>query len=75
MSRVRRSRRGQGLSEYALVVGLVAVMCVAILSRVGLQVAEIFSTTAMAIGGTVSATSSAEETGEEDDDFSAPPLF
>ncbi|HEY1168052.1 MAG TPA: hypothetical protein VGE81_03585 [Candidatus Limnocylindrales bacterium] len=44
-----RSDRGQGLAEYALILGLIAVICLATLSFLGGQIQTILSTLGNAI--------------------------
>jgi Flp pilus assembly pilin Flp len=44
-----RSDRGQGLAEYALILGLIAVICLAALSFLGGQIQTILSTLGNAI--------------------------
>ena len=40
MRGTRKNRKGQGLVEYALIVGLISVICLAILSELGFNTAE-----------------------------------
>lgn len=43
MAKNRRSQRGQGLVEYALIIALVAIAVVAVLVLMGPQIGQIFS--------------------------------
>ncbi len=47
-----KDEEGQGLVEYAIILFLVAIVCIAVLVLLGPQVGSIFSSVFSAIGGT-----------------------
>jgi pilus assembly protein Flp/PilA len=49
IDRFRRDERGAALVEYAILVGLIAVICIAAVAIVGTQVSTAFSTIASAL--------------------------
>ena len=55
---VRTATRGQGLVEYALILVLIAIVCIGILTQVGGQTSEVFSQVSCTLDGGAVATSS-----------------
>jgi pilus assembly protein Flp/PilA len=49
--RVLRNEKGQGLTEYALIIALVAIVAVAALTLLGGQIDTIFGTITSSLGG------------------------
>lgn len=58
-----RKSRGQAMTEYIIIVSLVAIACIAVVTAFGKQIAALFKRSTTAIGtGSVSATSQAAST-------------
>ena len=54
---VRTAARGQGLVEYALILVLIAIVVIGVLTQLGGQTSEVFSTVSCALdGGTIATT-------------------
>ena len=51
LNALRREEEGQGLVEYALILVLISVVCIAILTTLGGQVQNVFTTVSGAMGG------------------------
>lgn len=50
IQRLFRSRRGQGMVEYGLIIGLVAVAVIAVLTTMGTEIRDMFQRIADALG-------------------------
>jgi pilus assembly protein Flp/PilA len=44
-----RSEKGQGLAEYALILALIAIVCIAVLMFLGTQIQDILSTIGVSV--------------------------
>ena len=51
MTHILRNERGQGLTEYALIIALVAIVAVAALTLLGGQINTIFGNITTSLGG------------------------
>jgi pilus assembly protein Flp/PilA len=44
-----RSEKGQGLAEYALILALIAIVCIVVLAFLGTQIQDILSTIGVSV--------------------------
>jgi len=50
-NKVIRSEKGQGLTEYALIIVLVSIACIVLLGLLGTQIGAVFTQITTALGG------------------------
>jgi Flp pilus assembly pilin Flp len=57
--KMNAKRRGQGMTEYVIIVALIAIAAIAVVTLFGNNLRDIFGTSASALAGTTAATTGA----------------
>ena len=75
MLRKLRGRRGQGMTEYIIIVALIAIAAIGVVSLFGDNIRALFATSANALGGNEEAVSNTNEAESDLYDHKGPANF